>query len=93
MDIKKYLSSEIRKCRFKINLAKGIDCSVVAAAAGGIGGMFCELTSLVWEFYYAHMAAGICFGFGILAGMAYAVCRRADMRQAARRLDSFGLNE
>lgn len=93
MDIKKYLFSEIRKCRFKINLAKGIDCSVVAAAAGGIGGMFCELASLVWEFYYAHMAAGICFGFGILAGMAYAVCRRADMRQAARRLDSFGLKE
>ncbi len=93
MDIKKYLREQIKKCRDRMNLAKCIDCGILFAAAGGLPGMLCELASLVWPFYYAHLAAGLCFAAGLLAGVGYAIYRRADMSQAARRIDSFGLKE
>ncbi|MBD5527468.1 MAG: hypothetical protein HDR02_03540 [Lachnospiraceae bacterium] len=93
MDIKKYLREQIKKCRNRMNLAKSIDCGILFAAAGGVVGMLCELFSLVRPFYYAHLTAGLCFAAGLLAGIGYAVYRRADMSQAARRLDSFGLKE
>lgn len=93
MDSKEYLTEQIKKCKQKMNLAKLIDCGILFAAAGGILGMVCELASLIWQFYYVHLAAGLCFGAGLLAGMGYALYRRADMGKAARRLDSFGLKE
>lgn len=93
MDIRKALTEQIRRCRNRMNLARVIDCGVLFAAAGGVVGMFCELFSLLWPFYHAHLAAGLCFAVGLLAGIVYALYRRADMRQAARRLDSFGLEE
>lgn len=76
-----------------MNLARLIDCAIVFAAAGGVLGTACELVSLVWPFYHVHLAAGLCFGLGLLAGAGCALHRRADMEQAARRLDSFGLKE
>lgn len=89
----KYLTEQIKICRKRMNLAKVLDYGVIFAAAGGIMGMLCELASLIWPFYYVHLAAALCFGIGLLAGIGYAVYRRADMRQAAMRLDSFGLKE
>ncbi len=93
MDIRKYLMEQIRKCRNRMNLARCIDCGVMFAAAGGVMGMVFELFSLAWPFYYVHLAAGLCFGGGFLAGEIYVVCSRVNMAQAARRLDSFGLKE
>lgn len=89
----KYLTEQIKICRKKMNLAKILDYGVIFAAAGGIMGMLCELASLIWPFYYVHLAAALCFVVGLLAGIGYAIYRRADMRQAAMRLDSFGLKE
>lgn len=93
MDIEKYLVDQIRRCKRKMNLASLIDRGVLCAAAGGIPGICCELVSLFVPFYYAHLAAALCFGAGLLSGIGYAVYRRAGMRQAASRLDSFGLKE
>lgn len=93
MDNIKYLTEQIRACRKKMNLARILDYGVVFAAAGGIVGMLCELASLVWPFYHVHLAAALCFLMGCMAGIGCAVYRRADMRQAAMRLDSFGLKE
>lgn len=93
MDDKKYLTEQIRKCRYKMNTAKKIDCGILFAAAGGTAAILFELVSLVWEFYYVHLAAGLCFLAGFLAGICYAVWKRVNMEQAARRLDSFGLKE
>lgn len=93
MDIEKYLIDQIRRCKRKMNLASLIDRGVLCAAAGGIPGICCELVSLFVPFYYAHLAAALCFGAGLLSGIGYAVYRRAGMRQAASRLDSFGLKE
>lgn len=76
-----------------MNAAKLIDEGILCAAAGGILGMLCELASLVWQFYYAHLAAALCFAAGLLAGLGHAACRRVSLGQAARKLDSFGLKE
>lgn len=93
MDNIRYLTEQIKICRKKMNLAKILDYGVIFAAVGGIIGMLCELASLIWPFYHVHLAAALCFGIGLLAGIGYAIYRRADMRQAAMRLDSFGLKE
>ncbi|MBD5551062.1 MAG: hypothetical protein HDQ96_07795 [Lachnospiraceae bacterium] len=93
MDNKQYLLDQIRKCKRKMNLAKLIDFGILYAAAGGIFGMLCEVVSLFIPFYYADLTAALCFGTGLLAGICYAVYRRADMKRAAGRLDSFGLKE
>ncbi len=93
MDIGKYLSEEIRKCRHRMNLAMAIDRGILCAAAGGIAGIFCEAISLFLPFYHVHRAAALCFFAGFLAGVCHAVYRRADMKKAAGRLDSFGLKE
>ena len=76
-----------------MNLAKLIDTGILCAAAGGIPGICCELVSLFVPFYHGHLVAALCFGAGLLAGIGHAVYRRADMKQAASRLDSFGLKE
>ena len=93
MDEKKYLLRQIKICRRKMNLAKCIDSGILFAAAGGIGGISCEILSFFVQFYYVHLTAGLCFAAGLLAGIGYAVYRRAGMEQAARMLDSFGLEE
>ena len=93
MDSKEYLIQQMKMCRRKMNIAKVIDYGILFAAAGGILGIICELASLIWRFYYVHLAAGLCFGVGLLAGIGYALYRRADMKQTAGRLDSFGLQE
>jgi len=93
METKKYLTEQIKKCNRKMNLARIVDYGILSAAAGGILGMFCELASLVRQFYYVHLAAGLCFGVGMLAGIGCALYRRVDMKQAASRLDSYGLQE
>ena len=93
IDMKNYLLDEIKKCKRKMNFAKFIDFGILYTAAGGILGICLELVSLFVPFYYVHRAAALCFGAGFLAGAGYAVYKRADMKQAARRLDSFGLKE
>lgn len=93
MDIKRYLLEQIKKCKRKMNIAKLIDYGILFSAAGGICGVLCELLSLVIQFYYAHLAAALCFAAGFLAGIGYALYKRSDMGHAARRLDSFGLKE
>lgn len=93
MEDKIYLREQIERCRRKLNIAKLLDCWVLFAAAGGAVAICCELVSLIWPFYYVWLAVTLCFAAGILAGSIYAVCRRASMRQAALRLDAFGLKE
>lgn len=93
MEIKKKLLEQIRHCKRKMNLAKCMDCGVCFTAAAGIPGIFCELFALCRPFYYAHQTALVCFLAGTLTGILYGIYKRADMKQAAGRLDSFGLQE
>jgi len=93
MDIKKILREQIKGCRRKMNLAKCIDHGICFAAAGGILGLLCEVFSLFGSFYYVHLAAALCFAAGLFLGCCHGVYKRADMKQAALRLDSFGMKE
>lgn len=93
MDTRKYLLEQIRICRRKLNLAKLLDYGALYAAAGGVAGIFFEFISLIRPFYYADAAAAGCFGAGLLAGICRGIVKRADMKQAAGKLDSFGLQE
>ena len=93
MDMKKRLQEQIKNCRRRMNFAGFLDRGICFAAVGGILGILCELFSLCRPFYYVHLTAGICFLTGFLAGVGIGVYKRADMKQAARRLDSFGLKE
>lgn len=93
MDERTYLARELDRWKRRMNLAMILDCAVLAAAAGGILGIFCEAAALAIPFYEVHLAAGLCFAAGALVGAAYAVWRRVGRAQAARRLDSFGLQE
>ena len=93
MDTRNYLLEQMKKCRHKMNTAKAIDRGILFAAAGGVFGIFCEGFSLIRPFYYANLTAAVCFGIGLLAGVCYAVYQRADLKRAAGKLDSFGLQE
>ena len=93
MDTKKRLLEQIKNCRRRMNFERFLDHGICFAAVGGILGILCELFSLYRPFYYVHLAAGICFLIGFLTGIGIGVYKRADMKQAAKRLDSFGLKE
>lgn len=93
MNERDYLRQQIKACRRKLNRAKLLDSLVLFAAAFGVGGILCEGISIFVPFYYAHAVTAACFGAGVLAGSIYAVCKRVSMRQAAGKLDSFGLKE
>ncbi|MCI8402198.1 MAG: hypothetical protein HFI38_08985 [Lachnospiraceae bacterium] len=93
MDERKYLTREIERCRRRMNLAEVLEQGILFAAVGGILGVICETVSLLLPFYHVHLAAGLCFGAGLATGVIRGICRRADRRQAARKLDSFGLKE
>lgn len=93
METRKYLLEQIGICRRKLNLAKLLDYGALYAAAGGVAGIFFEFISLIRPFYYADAAAAGCFGAGLLAGICRGIVKRADMKQAAGKLDSFGLQE
>ncbi len=93
MDEKKYLIGQLDRWKRRIRLARLLDCGTIGAAAGGGAALVCEAAALVYPFYEAHLAAGLCFAAGLLIGVLYALCKRGGRMQAARRLDSFGLQE
>ncbi len=88
-----YLRKQFEKCRRRMNFAKILDQGIGYAAAGGLFGALCEVISLFRPFYYSHLAAGLLFMAGFLAGAVHAFLHRADLIQAARRLDSYGFQE
>ena len=93
MDEKKYLAAQLDYWKRRMNLARAFSGGIVGAAAGGLAGILCEAAALFFPFYEAHAAAILCFAAGALAGCGYAWRRRAGRMEAARRIDSFGLQE
>ena len=76
-----------------MNFAKILDQGIGYAAAGGLFGALCEVISLFRPFYYSHLAAGLLFMAGFLAGALHAFFHRADLIQAGRRPGSYGFQE
>ena len=52
-----------------------------------------EVASIWIPFYYVHLCAGIALLVAFLAGLVYSIVKRVGMHEAARRIDTFGLQE
>lgn len=88
-----YLKQKIKDCRRKLNLAKILENCVYYISFGALAAVLVEGISLFVPFYYANYFAAGCIGIGCLVGIVRAVMTWADEKAAARKLDSFGLQE
>lgn len=88
-----YLKQKIKDCRRKLNLAKILENCVYYISFGALAAVLVEGISLFVPFYYANYFAAGCIGVGCLVGIVRAVMTWADEKAAARKLDSFGLQE
>lgn len=88
-----YLKQKIKDCRHKLNLAKILENCVYYISFGALAAVLVEGISLFVPFYYANYFAAGCIGVGCLVGIVRAVMTWADEKAAARKLDSFGLQE
>lgn len=93
MDEKNYLLAQIGKCKRKLNLALLLDRSVVFATIGFLAAAGLEIISLFLPFYYVHVAVMALAAVFLAAGIILALCHRRKERDAALKLDSFGLKE
>ena len=88
-----YLKQKIKDCRRKLNLAKILENCVYYISFGALAAVLVEGISLFVPFYYANYFAAGCIGIGCLVGIVRALMTWADEKAAARKLDSFGLQE
>ncbi len=93
MDERNYLLQEIRRSRRKLNMAKTLDTCTCFLACAGVAAIVLEAVSLWVPFYYVHWCAGIVLLAAFAAGLVYSVVKRAGLHEAARKMDTFGLQE
>lgn len=93
MDERNYLLQEIRRSRRKLNMAKTLDTCTYFLACAGVAAIVLEAASIWIPFYYVHLCAGIALLVAFLAGLVYSIVKRVGMHEAARRIDTFGLQE
>lgn len=93
MDERNYLLQEIRRSRRKLNMAKTLDTCTCVLACAGVAAIVLEAASIWIPFYYVHLCAGIALLVAFLAGLVYSIVKRVGMHEAARRIDTFGLQE
>lgn len=93
MDERNYLLQEIRRSRRKLNIAKTLDTCICFLACAGVAAIVLEAVSIWVPFYYVHWCAGIVLLAAFAAGLVYSVVKRAGMHEAARKMDTFGLQE
>lgn len=93
MDERNYLLQAIRRSRRKLNMAKTLDTCICVLACAGVAAIVLEAASIWIPFYYVHLCAGIALLVAFLAGLVYSIVKRVGMHEAARRIDTFGLQE
>lgn len=93
MDERNYLLQAIRRSRRKLNMAKTLDTCTCFLACAGVAAIVLEAASIWIPFYYVHLCAGIALLVAFLAGLVYSIVKRVGMHEAARRIDTFGLQE
>ena len=93
MDERNYLLQEIRRSRRKLNIAKTLDTCICFLACAGVAAIVLEAVSIWVPFYYVHWCAGIVLLAAFAAGLVYSVVKRAGLHEAARKMDTFGLQE
>ena len=93
MDERNYLLQAIRRSRRKLNMAKTLDTCTCFLACAGVAAIVLEAASIWIPFYYVHLCAGVALLVAFLAGLVYSIVKRVGMHEAARRIDTFGLQE
>lgn len=93
MDERNYLLQEIRRSRRKLNIAKTLDTCTCFLACADVAATVLEAVSIWVPFYYVHWCAGIVLLAAVAAGLVYSVVKRAGLHEAARKMDTFGLQE
>ena len=93
MDERNYLLQAIRRSRRKLNMAKTLDTCTCVLACAGVAAIVLEAAAIWIPFYYVHLCAGIALLVTFLAGLVYSIVKRVGMHEAARRIDTFGLQE
>lgn len=93
MDEKKYLLSQIDRCRRKLNLALFLEKSVVFLTIGGVLSALLEAVSLFVPFYSVHAWSLCVAAVFLLAGIIIAIDKRKGKKDAALTLDGFGMKE
>ena len=93
MDERNYLLQAIRRSRRKLNMAKTLDTCTCFLACAGVAAIVLEAAAIWIPFYYVHLCAGIALLVAFLAGLVYSIVKRVGMHEAARRIDTFGLQE
>lgn len=93
MDERNYLLQAIRRSRRKLNMAKTLDTCTCFLACAGVAAIVLEAASIWIPFYYVHLCAGIALLVAFLTGLVYSIVKRVGMHEAARRIDTFGLQE
>ena len=93
MDERNYLLQEIRRSRRKLNIAKTLDTCTCFLVCAGVAATVLEAVSIWVPFYYVHWCAGVALLVAVAAGLVYSVVKRAGMHEAARKMDTFGLQE
>lgn len=93
MDERNYLLQAIRRSRRKLNMAKTLDTCTCFLACAGVAAIVLEAASIWIPFYYVHLCVGIALLVAFLAGLVYSIVKRVGMHEAARRIDTFGLQE
>lgn len=93
MDERNYLLQAIRRSRRKLNMAKTLNTCTCFLACAGVAAIVLEAASIWIPFYYVHLCAGIALLVAFLAGLVYSIVKRVGMHEAARRIDTFGLQE
>lgn len=93
MDERNYLLQAIRRSRRKLNMAKTLDTCTCFLACAGVAAIVLEAASIWIPFYYVHLCAGIALLVAFLAGLVYSIVKRVGMHEAARRIDTFELQE
>lgn len=93
MDERNYLLQAIRRSRRKLNMSKTLDTCTCFLACAGVAAIVLEAASIWIPFYYVHWCAGVALLVAFLAGLVYSIVKRVGMHEAARRIDTFGLQE
>lgn len=93
MDERNYLLQAIRRSRRKLNMSKTLDTCTCFLACAGVAAIVLEAASIWIPFYYVHLCAGVALLVAFLAGLVYSIVKRVGMHEAARRIDTFGLQE
>ena len=90
---KEYILAMIRQVRRRMNTQTLLKRMLEGLCIGLVFAVLFEVYSVFRPFYYAHAFALAAAGVGLIAGIMVGSLTAKDMKSAAAKIDSFGLEE